>query len=215
MIGLRPGQPECRLLVVDDNVESRLLLRRLLEPLGFHVLEAAGGQDAIEIHTRHQPHLIWMDIRMPGMDGYEAGQKIREAEREEHEDGGQNHTPIIALTAGMMESKESSPLSWVFDDWVYKPFREREIYEKIEKHLGMEFVYQPPASSPVHDLASRDEKAFTPADLAVLPGEWLGGFFSEPEEGALPGASRADRSDSPGTRRPVPHPGRIRTDSPV
>ena len=99
---------------------------------------------------------------MPGMNGYEAAGRIREAESgRRSQDGGELHTPIIALTAGVMENKESSPLAGVFDDWVYKPFREQALFDKIEGHLGVRFLYR--ESAP-------------PADLAHLPGDWLEEF---------------------------------------
>ena len=184
VMGLASGQPGYRLLIVDDNLESRLLLRRLLEPVGFRVLEAASGQEAIDLYRKDQPHLIWMDIRMPGMDGYEAARRIREAERERRkEDGQEIHTPIIALTAGVMENTGSPSLSEVFDDWVYKPFRETEVFDKIEKHLGVQFVSQPSVSSAVKADNSRDKAALSPADLSVLPADWLKEFFQTMEKG--------------------------------
>jgi len=184
VIGLAPGQPDYCLLIVDDIFESRLLFRQLLEPVGFRVLEAASGQEAVELSSRHQPHLIWMDIRMPGMDGYEAAQKIRKAESQKQNKGGHEiHTPIIAWTAGVMEDKGSSPLSWVFDDWVYKPFRETEVFDKIEKHLGVQFVYRPSDSSTVKPDHTPDKAALTPADLSILPADWLKEFFQTMKKG--------------------------------
>jgi two-component system sensor histidine kinase/response regulator len=175
--GLAPGQSSYRLLVVDDNLESRLLLRQLLEPVGFKVLEAAGGQEAIDLFRKDPPHLVWMDIRMPEMDGYEAARRIREAESGRRgQDGRELHTPIIAFTAGAMESKESSPLSGVFDDWVYKPFREEEIFAKIESHLGVRFLYREVGSAAGREGNIQDSAAFSPADLAHLPGDWLEEF---------------------------------------
>jgi CheY-like chemotaxis protein len=170
--------------VVDDHLESRLLLRQLLEPVGFMVLEAAGGREAIDLCRKDQPHLIWMDIRMPDMDGYEAARRIREVEAARRTDGGQGtHTPIIAFTAGVMENKESSPLAGVFDDWVYKPFQEEEIFAKLERHLGVQFVYQPAVRSAVEQDQTREKAALTPADLSVLPVDWLKEFFETMQKG--------------------------------
>jgi PAS domain S-box-containing protein len=176
VLGLMPGQPSYRVLVVDDSVENRFTLRRLLEQCGFTVLETGGGQEAVDLFESGQPNLIWMDLRMPGMDGYEAARAIREAESgRRNEEGKEVHTPIIALTAHVLGDKESfSP--GVFDDLVYKPFRETEIFGKLEKHLGVQFVYQPSVES-VAGADKGREKEVTPADLAVLPVEWLREFF--------------------------------------
>jgi CheY-like chemotaxis protein len=172
-----PGQSSYRLLVADDSAENRLILRLLLEQGGFSVLEAASGQEAVDLYGSGQPHLIWMDLRMPLMDGNEAARRIREAERgKRNGEGKEIHTPIIALTADLME-KESVPHSGLFDDWVYKPFRQTEIFERLEKHLGVQFVYEPPMGWEAEADKGLKKDAITPADLAVLPMEWLKEFF--------------------------------------
>ncbi|HBY76711.1 MAG TPA: hybrid sensor histidine kinase/response regulator, partial [Cyanobacteria bacterium UBA11148] len=63
VIGLEPRQPDYRILVVDDRLESRLLLLRLLTSIGFCVREATNGQEAIDVWSSWEPHLIWMDMR--------------------------------------------------------------------------------------------------------------------------------------------------------
>jgi two-component system sensor histidine kinase/response regulator len=178
VIGLIPGHPAYRVLVVDDSVENRLVLRRLLEQVGFDVLEAASGQEGLELYERSQPHLIWMDLRMPGMDGNEVARRIREKEsgRQDGEDKG-IHIPIIALTAGVMGDERLSSHSEVFDGWVYKPFREAEIFEMLERHLGVQFVYQPFMGSAIDVDQIRDTKALTPADLSILSADWLNEFY--------------------------------------
>jgi two-component system sensor histidine kinase/response regulator len=216
VMGLAPGQRDFRLLIVDDHSESRVLLRQLLEPVGFKVLEAASGPEAIDLYQKDRPHLVWMDIRIPGMDGYEAARRIREAERERRKGDGQEiHTPIIALTAGVMENKESSPLAGVFDDWVYKPFRETEIFEKLEKHLGVRFVYQPSVSSAGRPDRTRDQAALTPADLSGLPGRLAPRVLSNHEEGTIHPASQPDRPDSPGACRSGPGSGWYGSQPPI
>jgi CheY-like chemotaxis protein len=168
-IGLLSGHPPYRLLIVDDSQENRFVLRQLLEPVGFQVLEAADGQEAVDLFSSGQPHLIWMDLRMPEMDGNEAARRIREAEKG-------RRTPIIALTAGVMENEGSPSHSPVFDDWVYKPFRETEIFAKLEQHLGVQFVYQPSVGSAAEADKGPEKAVLTPAGLAVLPVEWLSEF---------------------------------------
>jgi len=72
VIGLEPGQPSWRILIVEDQLENRLLLKKLLEQVGFEVHEAVNGQEAIDVFEEWRPHFIWMDRRMPLMDGLEA-----------------------------------------------------------------------------------------------------------------------------------------------
>ena len=76
-IGLQPGQPEFRLLVVDDKDTNRRLLSSLLSIVGFQVREAVNGAEAIDVFEAWRPQLILMDLRMPVMDGYEATRRIK------------------------------------------------------------------------------------------------------------------------------------------
>ena len=87
VIGLEANQPGYRILIVDDKPINRQLLIKLLTPLGFDLKEASNGQIAIEICQQWEPHLIWMDMRMPVMDGYEATRRIKVGERERWRDG--------------------------------------------------------------------------------------------------------------------------------
>ena len=82
VIGLAPGQKTWRILVADDNQANLLLMKSLLESVGFFVLEAKNGQEALEAFKKESPDFIWMDMRMPVMDGYEATMRIRKWEGE-------------------------------------------------------------------------------------------------------------------------------------
>ncbi len=84
---------------------------------------------------RWQPHLIWMDMRMPVMDGHEATQKIKATPK------GQA-TVIIALTATVFEEDREQILLEGCDDFVRKPFRKDEIYDMLARHLGVRFLYE-------------------------------------------------------------------------
>ena len=117
VIGLEPNQSTYRILVVDDRWENRQIVLKLLEPIGFEVKEAINGSEAIKIWQHWQPHLIWMDMRMPVMNGYEATERIKS-----HFKG--QATYIIALTASTFEEERAIVLSAGCDDFVRKPFRE-------------------------------------------------------------------------------------------
>jgi CheY-like chemotaxis protein/nitrogen-specific signal transduction histidine kinase len=177
VLAIAPGQPEYRVLVVDDSDDSRSILRQLLEQVGFGVLEATGGQEAVDLHAIRKPHLILMDLRMPIMDGREAARRIRKAEGGRRtEDGREIHTPIIALSAGAIIDGSLSDLSSVFDDVACKPFDAAKLFEKIGAALGVEYVYQASGSSAGNGDENRDALALKSVDLAVLPAEWLEEF---------------------------------------
>ncbi|OWW18751.1 ATP-binding protein [Noviherbaspirillum denitrificans] len=156
-VGLAPGQPRYRILAVDDREEGRVLLAKLLTPLGFDVRGAGNGKEAIEIWEEWQPHLIWMDMRMPVMDGREATRRIKATEQ------GRN-TVIIALTASSFEEEREQILAIGCDDFLRKPFRENALFELMEAHLKVRFEYDQDA---VADPAVRLDAA----SLASLPAQ--------------------------------------------
>jgi two-component system sensor histidine kinase/response regulator len=165
VIGLEPEQPVYRLLVAEDREPSRRLLVKLLAPLGFELREAANGQEAIEIWQRWKPHLIWMDMRMPVMDGHEATQRIKATTQ------GQA-TVIVALTASAFESDRAMILSGGCDGYVRKPFREEEIFDTLAQHLGVRFVYEEGAQ-PIGVPTEDAEGLLTTVALAALPADWV------------------------------------------
>ena len=169
VISLAPDQPEYRILAVDDRLESRMLLVKLLTSLGFSVREAANGQEAIAQWSSWSPHLIWMDMRMPVMDGYEATKQIKATIK------GQA-TVIIALTASAFEEERTVVLSSGCDDFMRKPFREEILLEKIAEHLGVRYIYAA-AESETQGVATSPEsnaEAEQPLEvyLSQMPAEW-------------------------------------------
>ncbi|HLO50533.1 MAG TPA: response regulator [Kamptonema sp.] len=180
VIGLEAGQPEYRILAVDDRLESRLLLVRLLTSLGFSVRAAENGAVALDLWSSWEPHLILMDMRMPVMDGYEATKHIKS-----HLKG--QATVIIALTASAFDEERSVILSAGCDDFVAKPFREQVILEKMAKYLGVRYVYEEqvlsalPAgkqSSPLKNGGVSTGNADTffmleSSSFQVMPLEWI------------------------------------------
>jgi PAS domain S-box-containing protein len=134
VLRLQPGQPACRVLIADDIEDNRQLLAQLLTPLGFEVRLANDGTEAIREFQEWHPALILMDFRMPEMDGHEAIRRIRAMERGKE-------TRIIAVTASAMEENRQDLLTIGADDFISKPFREVELFEKIHTHVGVEYVY--------------------------------------------------------------------------
>ncbi len=166
VIGLESGQPAYRLLIVEDVEASRRLLVKLLQPLGFQVRQAVNGQEAIDIWQEWQPHLIWMDIRLPVLDGLEATQRIKAMPQ------GQE-TVIIALTASAFEEDRAAVLAEGCDDFVRKPFREAEIFDKIARYLGVRYLYEEKTLVDSTQARESDQKPLTATDLATLPPEML------------------------------------------
>lgn len=139
IVGLAKNQHPFRILIVDDYLESRYLLSLMLQKVGFLVQEAANGQEAIKIWSDWQPNLIWMDMRMPVLDGYEATKQIRKLELA---NSSLKPTVIIALTASAFKQEEVEILSCGCNDILTKPFRETEIFDILAKYLKIEFLYE-------------------------------------------------------------------------
>lgn len=172
VIGLAPGQPHHRILIADDRPENRLLMLRLLTQLGLEVREAINGQEAVQIWQEWQPDLIWMDIRMPVLDGYEATKQIRARQ------GGQNSI-IIALTAQASQSDRTLALAAGCNDYISKPFQEQTLFLKMTEYLGLEYCYAETnvalESQAICNDSSQDQslEALDLTAIATLPMQWL------------------------------------------
>ncbi len=132
---LAPGQRDYRILIVEDKKENWLLLRRLLEDAGFQVQVAEDGAQGIELFRAWQPHLIWMDIRLPVMGGLEAARRIRTLK-------GGRLVKIVALTASAFAQQREEVLAAGLDDFLRKPYRREEIFECMSRQLGVQYVYR-------------------------------------------------------------------------
>ena len=135
VIGLLPDQPEYRILIAEDQAESALLLRQLLEQAGFSVRIADNGQQAVEQFKQWLPHFIWMDRRMPVMDGQQATEAIRQLPE------GQD-VIIVALTASAFSEEKDELLASGMDDYISKPFHPEKLYDCMARHLAVRFQYK-------------------------------------------------------------------------
>ncbi len=159
--GLAPGQPEYRVLIVEDQLENQLLLEQLLVSVGFKVKVAENGAQGIELFRSWQPHFIWMDRRMPEMDGIEATRRIRKL-------SGGKEVKIVAVTASAFAEQREELLAAGMDDYVRKPFRAADIYDSLSKHLGVKYLYKDAL------LGGAQEAELAPEMLNGLPGQLLG-----------------------------------------
>ncbi|MGD1906922.1 MAG: PAS domain S-box protein [Leptolyngbyaceae cyanobacterium] len=175
VLSLAPNQPQWRILVAEDHPPSRTLLVQLLTDIGCEVRAADDGAAALDVWQRWRPHLIWMDIRMPGTDGYAATQRIRALERVDDTSSlshSSPHTVILALTANTFAEEREKALSAGCDDFVRKPLEATIIFAKMAEHLGMQYVYAE-ASSVLEASAVLPAGGLTVEQLATMPISWL------------------------------------------
>ncbi len=157
--GLAPGSAPVRLLITDDMSDNRRLLQDVLRPLGFELMPASNGQEALELLSAWQPDAVLMDMRMPVMDGFEATRRIKALPDDQR-------VPVIAVTASAFDDDMKAVFACGVDAYVRKPVRTEELLEALAQVLGLSYTYSQavPAADPPHRLAG-------PQDLATLPAE--------------------------------------------
>lgn len=169
VIGMVPGQPDYRILVVEDQPESRQLLVQLLSTVGFRVQTAENGEVAIALWQSWQPHLIWMDWQLPILNGFKTTQQIRRLESATPQ---LRKTPILAVTASAFSTTCQETLLAGCDDFMLKPFAEHELFDKMTQHLGVEYVYETPAPVPMGHSETLTATEIE-QQMAQLPPDWL------------------------------------------
>ena len=167
VLGLAAGQPTYKILAVDDKPINRQLLLKLLKPLGFEMKEASNGKEAITIWDEWEPHLIFMDMRMPIMDGYEATKQIKSTTKG-------NATAVIALTASVLEEEKAIVLSAGCDDFLRKPFAEHTIFDALAKHLGVKYIF---AENNSINSEAIPENCLTSDNFKCMPEAWINKLY--------------------------------------
>jgi len=162
VMGLRPGQPAYRVLIVDDRGENRELLVQMLRQISFETRSVVNGAEAIKEFEIWQPSLIFMDMHMPVMDGYEAIRRIRA-----RADG--KKVVIISVSASILENDHHKALAVGANDFILKPFRETELFGKIKALMGVEYVYADKAVSKPCGPDKGDTGKLPPGLIASLP----------------------------------------------
>jgi len=175
-VALAPGQPHYRVLIVDDDPTNRLILVRLLKGIGFDIKEAKNGHDAIALWQDWHPHIIWMDMQMPVMGGFEATRQIKS-------DPTGRSTVIIAITASVFEEQRQKILESGCDDFVRKPFQREELLAKMADHLGVKYLYEAARSQPRQHIPPVST-TLNAESLAIMSHEWLEKFYASAAQGS-------------------------------
>ena len=170
VIGLAPQQPEYRILIAEDNPDNRLLLTKLLSDVGFELREATNGEEAIALWQTWKPHLIFMDMQMPKLNGKEATQRIRTLERRMSNEG---HTTVLALTASAFTEQREEMLAAGCDDFIGKPFKAQEIFEKIAQYLKVKYRYEEPSAAFDQQLQATLNLKLDVSLLQAMPSTWI------------------------------------------
>ena len=118
-------------LVAEDNKVNQILVNEILQELGFSVAIAESGNEALSLFKSRPYDLVLMDCQMPGMDGFEASQRMRQLEQQL----GRAHTPIIALTAAAREEEFDRAMASGMDDFMTKPFDTLQLERRIAQHV--------------------------------------------------------------------------------
>lgn len=165
--GLAPGHVAAdgspfRLLIAEDVEANRRFLVELLRPLGFDVRAAADGEEALAIWQAWQPHLIFMDLRLPRLNGLAVTRRIKATPQ------GQR-TAIVMITASAFEEDRAAALTQGCDGFIHKPVRGSQIFDILHDKLGVEFLYAPSRDTalPARRLAPTD-----PAQIPPLSAAW-------------------------------------------
>ncbi|MBU2513684.1 response regulator [bacterium] len=136
-----------RILLVEDNKVNQKLAVLMLKKAGYQVEVANDGQEAVELYQKgpNEIDLIFMDVQMPVMDGYQATEEIRRLERQlltdnkihsRNRSGSEiNHVPIVAMTAHAMKGDRENCLKVGMDDYISKPIARKQVFDVLEKYI--------------------------------------------------------------------------------
>ncbi|NIA05406.1 MAG: response regulator [Proteobacteria bacterium] len=122
------NKPPKKILVVDDNLDSRELVIKILKNKGLQLVEAVDGEDALEKVTTERPDLILMDISLPKIDGHEVTRRLKS-------DKNFAAIPIIALTAHAMKGDREKALAAGCEGYITKPINVHDLYDRIKPFL--------------------------------------------------------------------------------
>jgi two-component system KDP operon response regulator KdpE len=128
------------LLVIDDEIQIRRVVRHALEADGARVLEASTGREGLDLAAAEQPHLIVLDLGLPDMTGADVCRDIR----------GWSSAPIVILSARHSDSEKAALLDLGADDYITKPFSTVELQARVRSHLRRAALAQSPSGGTPH-----------------------------------------------------------------
>jgi PAS domain S-box-containing protein len=145
-------------LVVDDVPTNRALIADMLAPLGFELLEAGDGDQAVQMVSTHSPDLVLLDLVMPVVNGFEAARRIRRAhaqaaqraalraaqgaEKQDRDASGRQRPVIITLSASAFGEHRRLSLEAGCDGFLARPFGLEALLHEIQAHLGLQWIYE-------------------------------------------------------------------------
>ncbi|HEY9726849.1 MAG TPA: PAS domain S-box protein [Chroococcales cyanobacterium] len=159
-----------KVLVVDDKWENRSVLVNLLTPLGFEVREAIDGQDCLHKAVEFQPDAVLMDLVMPVLDGFEATRQLRQTSN-------LADVVVIAASASAFDSDHRQSLAAGCNDFIAKPIRSGELLEKLQPHLGLEWIYELEENSEANHVGFGDSSSPTSAPIVSPPDEEVNALY--------------------------------------
>jgi signal transduction histidine kinase/FixJ family two-component response regulator len=162
VIRLADNQKIPKILIAEDNQENRRLLVNILQPIGFEIREAVDGNEAVEISQQWKPDFIWMDVRMPVMDGLEAARIIKASKHGKQ-------TKIAAISAHVLGTDRNEIFEAGCDDFTGKPFKINELFEIMGKHLDLKYVYEGPPTINENEIVNSNLALnFKDLDIALI-----------------------------------------------
>lgn len=187
LVELASDQPSYRILVVDDIAINADMAAQWLTLIGFETQTALSGAAAIEEWQKFSPDLIWMDLRMPGINGLEATARIRSLElsappspQDCQSPAQPRRTKIIAVSATVFEEERQRAFAAGCDDFVAKPYSETVLLQTLQRHLGVHYrcdtaltLAIAPDSGGLLTASSSPACELQPADFQVMSPEWI------------------------------------------
>ncbi len=134
-----------KLLVVDNEEPDRELLVQLLQPMGFELRTVASGHDCLDLlATEYRPDVIFMDLAMPGIDGWETLRRVRRA--------GHTDIRVAIVSANAFDKGLDNDAGIRPEDFIVKPVRHTELIDWLERRLSLTWLYEPVAAASIRDL---------------------------------------------------------------